>query len=49
MLKKIKTVIQIAGMKNRNWLQSEVLPNMVKALEAMEITTHCEERGLDYQ
>lgn len=42
MLKKIKTVIQIAGMKNWNWLQSEVLPNMVKALEAMEITTHCE-------
>lgn len=39
---KFKPVIQIAGMKNWNWLQSEVLPNMVKALEAMNITTHCE-------
>lgn len=42
MNKKLKPVIQIAGMKNWNWLQSEVLPNMVKALESMEITTHCE-------
>lgn len=39
---KLKPVIQIAGMKNGKWLQSEVLPNMVKALEAMNITTHCE-------
>ncbi|MDE6677989.1 MAG: hypothetical protein K2K02_03010, partial [Ruminococcus sp.] len=42
MNKKLKPVIQIAGMKNGNWLQLEVLPNMVKALEAMGITTHCE-------
>lgn len=42
MLPKIYPVIQIAGMKNWNWLQSKVLPNMVKALEAMNITTHCE-------
>lgn len=39
MNKKLKTVIQIAGMKNRNWLQSKVLPNIVKALEAMNINT----------
>lgn len=42
MLPKINPVIQIAGMKNKKWLQSKVLPNMVKALEAMNITTHCE-------
>lgn len=35
MLPKINPVIQIAEMKNKNWLQSKVLPNMVKALEAM--------------
>lgn len=42
MNKKLKPVIQIAGMKNWNWLQSEVLPNMVNALEDMRINTHCE-------
>lgn len=45
MNKKLKTVIQIAGMKNRNWLQSKVLPNIVKALESKKITTHCEVCG----
>lgn len=38
----LKTVIQISEMKNKNWLQSNVLPDIVKALENLEITTHCE-------
>lgn len=42
MYKNLKTVIQISGMKNWKWLQSDVLPDMVKALENMGIIVHCE-------